>query len=125
MAYWTFDKKNALQGVEGTTEALEGDCNGGTVTHPDPDDPAILSAANIVYALQTSRRARDEFRSVYPTLPADAQARLATLITENPRATSMVKDDQRFADQIQSREVRGIPVRTCGRRGGKGYGGGS
>lgn len=122
--YWTFDGMNALEGVEGTTEVLE-DCGGRVITHPDASDPAILSDVNIIYALQTSRRARNDFRLLFPTLSAGAQARLTALIEDNPRVSSLLLDDQRFTDRIQRKDVTSIPVRTCGRRGGKGYGGGA
>jgi hypothetical protein len=122
--YWVFDNKNALEGVSSTLETLE-DCGGRVVTHPDETNPAVLSETNIIYALQTSRRARNDFQLVFPSLSAGAQARLTTLIEDNPRVSSLMLDDQKFMDQIQRKEVRSIPVRTCGRRGGKGYGGGA
>ena len=122
--YWTFGGKNALEGVEGTTEVLE-DCGGRVVTHPDPTNPAVLPDTDIIYALQTSRRARDDFRTMFPSLSAGAQARLTTLIENNPRVSCLLLDDQRFMDQIQRKEVQSVPIRTCGKRGGKGYGGGA
>lgn len=123
--YWIFNNQNALEGVESTTESLTGDCGGRVITHPDATNPAVLSAENIIYALTTSRQARSDFRLVFPTLSAGAQARLTALIEDNPRASSLMLDDQKFMDQIQRKEIRSIPVRTCGRRGGKGYGGGA
>ena len=123
--YWVFGNKNALEGVESTVESLTDDCGGRTVTHPDPTNPAVLPATDIIYALQTSRRARHDFQLVFPTLSAGAQARLTLLLEDNPRVSSLIRDDQKFADQIQRKEVTSIPVRTSGRRGGKGYGRGA
>lgn len=122
--YWTFSGRNALEGGSSTFETLE-DCGGRVVTHPDPSNPAVLPERDIIYALQTSRQARSDFRLLFPTLSAAAQARLTALLEDNPRVSSIMLDDQRFMDQIQRKEVQSIPVRTCGRRGGKGYGGGA
>ena len=122
--YWTFGGKNALEGVNGTTEALD-DCRGGYVTHPDETNPAVLSEVNIINALQTSRRARADFTLIFPSLSAGAKARLTTLLEQNPRVSALVMDDQRFYDRVQRNGIETIPVRTCGRRGGKGYGGGA
>ena len=121
MSYWTFDGKVGLKGVEGTYEALD-DCFGRTVYHPDPTNPIVLRDDIILYALRTSRAARADFRRIFPTLLPEEQARLTNLLEQNPRISALVRDDQLFNDQIQAREIESIPVRTSGRRGGKGYG---
>lgn len=121
MSYWDYDGKNGLKGVDGTYEVLE-DCFGRSVYHPDPDNPAVLDQENILYALRTSRRARYDFVRIFPTLLPEEQARLTTLLENNPRISALVKDDQRYEDQIQAESISSIPVRTVGRRGGKGYG---
>ena len=118
MSYWTFDGKNGLAGVEGTLEALSDDCFGRSVYHPDPDNPAVLSADSILYALRTSRQARYDFRRIFPTLLPEEQDRLTALLEANPRVSALVEDDKAAADRIQSRAIRGIPVRTTGPRGG-------
>lgn len=124
MSYWTFDGKVALEGVEGVVVSLD-DCFGRSVTQPDEDEPAVLSAVEILNALQTSRAARADFRRLFPTLSAGAQARLTTLLEENPRVSALITSDQHWADAEQLSAIRRIPVRTVGRRGGKGYAGGS
>lgn len=118
MSYWTFDGKNGLAGVEGTLEALSDDCYGRSVYHPDPDNPAVLSAENILNALRMSRQARYDFRRIFPTLLPEEQARLTTLLEANPRISALIEDDQTYADRVQSHAVRGIPVRTTGPKGG-------
>lgn len=120
LSYWTFNGEVGLKGVEGTLELLD-PCYGRYVFHPDPNNPAVLSDDVILYALRTSRRARADFRRLFPTLLPDEQARLTTLLENNPRVSALMEDDQRFADRVQSNEIRSIPVRTSGRRGGKGF----
>lgn len=100
------------------------DCFGRSVTQPDETEPAVLSAVNILNALQTSRVARADFRRLFPTLSAGAQARLTTLLEENPRVSALITSDQHWADAEQLSAIRRNPVRTVGRRGGKGYAGG-
>lgn len=119
--YWTFGGKNGLAGVSGTYAALEGDCFGRTVYTPDPDNPAVLSDEDILYALRTSRRARYDFQRLFPALLPEEQDRLTTLLEENPRISALMENDQTLTDAIQSNDVRSIPVRTAGRRGGTGY----
>lgn len=125
MGYWDFDGTNGLKGVDGTYEALSDDCFGRHVYHPDPTNPAVLSSDQILYSLRTSRRARDDFRLVFPSLLPDEQARLTALLEDNPRISALMEDDQTFTDRLQSTEIRSNPVRTVGKRGGKGYGRGA
>lgn len=115
--YWTFNHQNALSGVDGTSEVVDGR----TIQHPDPNDPAILSDVEILNALRISRRARDDFRKDFPTLEPDAQDRLTLLLETNPRPSALQLDDQAFLDRVQAHTIRRIPVRTTGPRGGKGY----
>lgn len=115
--YWSFDGKNGLAGVNGTYEDLS-DCFGRAVFHPDPDNPAVLSDENILYALRTSRRARADFRKLYPSLRAEEQERLSTLLEQNPRISALIEDDKTYTDRLQAEDVRSIPVRTSGPRGG-------
>jgi hypothetical protein len=112
-------KRNALEGAASTYEVL---ADGRVVTHPDATNPAVLSDADIINALQMSRQARNDFRLVFPTLSATAQARLTNLLESNPRISNLIYDNQKFTDMVQQKDIRG-PVRTCGPRGGKGYGG--
>jgi hypothetical protein len=121
VSYWTFDGTVGLKGVEGTLEVLD-DCFGRCVYHPDVDNPVVLRDDIILYALRTSRRARADFRRLFPTLLPEEQERLTALLEANPRISALVEDDQRFNDRIQAEDVRSIPVRTSGKRGGKGYG---
>jgi len=120
MSYWTFNGKNGLKGVEGTY-IDSNDCNGGRVYVPDPVNPLVLSDAQIINALQTSRRARHDFNRIFPTLLPEEQERLTRLISENPRISKLNMDDNTYYDRIQSNDVRSIPVRTVGKRGGIGY----
>jgi hypothetical protein len=117
VSYWTFDSKVGLKGVEGTVTVVD-DCFGRKVYTPNPNNPAVLSDDVILYALRTSRRARSDFDRIFPTLLPEEQARLNTLLADNPRISQLQMDDQTFADRIQSKDVRSIPVRTSGRRGG-------
>lgn len=118
MSYWTFNGKNGLAGVPGTSTVLEGSCFGQVVYTPDPDNPAVLSDEEILNALRISRAARYDFRRIFPTLLSAEQERLTNLLEENPRISALLTDDQLIADRIQSHDVRSIPVRTAGRRGG-------
>ncbi len=120
--YWTFDNyRNGLAGVEGTIELLDGDCGGRSVYHPDPTNPAVLPAQDILYALRTSRRAREDFRKVFPTLLPEEQARLTELLENNRAEAALLQDPQAVNDRIQAKSIRSTPVRTCGPRGGTGY----
>lgn len=121
MSYWIVNGKNCLKGVEGTYLDAN-DCNGGRVYVPDPVNPAVLSDEQILYALETSRRARSDFNRIFPTLLPEEQARLTRLLEDNPRISTLNMDDNTYYDRIQSHDVRSIPVRTAGRRGGIGYG---
>jgi hypothetical protein len=121
MSYWTFNHEVGLKGVEGTLDVLD-DCPGGRrwVYTPDPTNPLVLNDDVILYALRTSRRARADFRRLFPSLLPEEQERLTKLLEDNPRISALTMDDQSFTDRIQSRDVAGIPVRTSGPRGGKG-----
>jgi hypothetical protein len=119
--FWRFDSKIGLAGVEGTVTVVD-DCYAQKVYTPDPNNPAVLSDDIILYALRTSRRARADFNRIFPTLLPEEQARLSTLLADNPRIAALNTDDNTFYDRIQAKEVRSIPVRTAGPRGGRGYG---
>lgn len=121
MGYWDFDGKNGLEGVEPTVEVLT-DCPPAPrlLTHPDPDNPAVLPREDIFHALRTSRAARTAFQGDFAALSPEAQERLTDMLELNPRPSALVEDDQAFADRIQAQAIRSIPVRTVGRRGGKG-----
>jgi len=121
VSYWSFNNHTqlGLDGVEGTLQILD-DCFGRTVVHPDTTNPAVLQDEVILYALRMSGRARHDFRRLFPSLTVDEQERLTSLLELNPRISALVMDEQKFCDAIQSKDVRSIPVRTSGRRGGKG-----
>ena len=120
-SYWLFNGKNGLQGLDGTMEVVN-DCPPmpRVIVHPDPDNPAVLSQIEIVNALHISRIARADFQRIFPTLLPEEQARLETMLDAFPRDSDLVLDDQAFADAVQRNSIRSIPVRTTGRRGGKG-----
>ena len=77
-----------------------------------------MADENILYALRTSRRARADFRKLYPSLRAEEQERLSTLLEQNPRISALIEDDKTYTDRLQAEDVRSIPVRTSGPRGG-------
>lgn len=124
MSYWTFNREVGLKGVDGTFEILD-NCPRGlrVVMQPNPDNPSRLPDDVILYALRTSRRARADFRRLFPTLLPEEQERLTNLLEANPMISQLVTDDQRIADNIQHKDVTSIPVYTSGPRGGKGWGG--
>ena len=116
MSYWSWDngRTNGLRGVDGVLVSFV-DCHGRSVYQPDPTNPAVLDGNTILYALRTSRAARNDFRRLFPTLLPDEQARLTELLEVNPRISALVEDDQRFTDDIQANWNRKIPVRNAGR----------
>jgi hypothetical protein len=116
MSYWEFGKKNGLQGAPSEFEELP---DGRVVTQPDAENPSVLNDDQIAYALRTSRQARHEFDSDFDALDDESKERLSTLIEQNPRQTALQKDEQKFSDEIQSKGIRSIPVRTTGPKGGK------
>jgi hypothetical protein len=116
MSYWEFGKKNGLKGVESDLEELP---DGRILTQPNAENPSVLNDDQIAYALRTSRAARTSFDAEFDALDADSQERLTELIELNPRQTALQKDDQQFSDDIQSKGIRSIPVRTTGPKGGK------
>jgi hypothetical protein len=112
--YWEFGGKNGLAGKASTLEELP---DGRVVLVKDPDNPAVCEDELIVYALQRSRQARSDFCRIYPTLLAEEQERLTTLIEENPRVRLLIADSQDYADLIQHTDVTsGVHVRPLGRR---------
>jgi len=121
VSYWAYNNQLGLQGVEGTLEVLS-NCPRGyrAVQVPDPENPLVLNDEVILYALRTSQRARDDFQRLFPTLLPEEQQRYVILLEENPRISALMEDDQRFMDRVQAKDVRSIPVRTSGPRGGKG-----
>jgi hypothetical protein len=121
VSFWRFDSKVGLKGVEGTLTVAD-DCYGRKVYTPNPTNPAVLTDDVILYALRTSRRARLDFNRIFPTLLPDEQARLTTLIENNPRISTLNMDDNTFHDRIQSNDIRMNPIRTVGKRGGIGFG---
>ena len=100
--YWEFGGKNGLVGSASVEAELP---DGRILTQKDPDNPAVLEDSFILYALRTSRRARSDFSRLFPSLDDDSQDRLTTLILRNKRASSLILDDQDFADAIQHKEV--------------------
>lgn len=100
--FWLFAGKNGLQGAPSTIVMLPG---GRPLTQKDPNNPAVLQEVFIVHALQTSRQARSDFCRLFPDLDAESQERLTDLILQNPRATSLLRDDQDFYDAVQHNGV--------------------
>ena len=100
--YWLFAGKNGLKGVEPTYRQ---EPDGRVVTVPDPVNPAVMKSSTIAYCLRTSRIARAEFSQIFPSLLPEEQERLTDLIVMNPRETSLLRNDQDFADTIQNKQV--------------------
>lgn len=118
MSYWTFNGEVGLKGVDGVFVALD-NCRSRVLQQPDPENPARLDGDVILYALRTSRRARDDFRRLFPTLLPEEQARLTLLLESHPRASELLCDPQKFYDTLQSRDVSGTLVYTNRPRGVK------
>jgi hypothetical protein len=111
--FWLFNGKNGLMGAPNTVVYLS---DGRPVTQKDANNPAILQDIFIAHALQTSRQARRDFSRLFPDLDAESQERLTDLILQNPRATSLIRDDQDFHDAIQNRGVtEGVRTRLSTR----------
>jgi len=100
--FWLFNGVNGLKGVANTTIELP---DGRLLTQRDPDNPAVLEDDFIAYILRTSRQARHDFERLYPDLDDASKDRLALLIAQNPRMTSLMQDGQDYEDAIQHKEV--------------------
>ena len=100
--WWTFNNRNGLVGAESSYEFLP---DGRRVLVKDPNNPAVLEDTFIANALRTSRQARRDFCRLFPDLDQESQERLTNLILQNPRATSLMRDDQNFMDAIQNKNV--------------------
>jgi len=111
--FWTFNNRNGLAGYASTFETLK---DGRVVTVKDPENPAVLEDEFIAYCLRTSRIARVTFCRLFPNLLPGEQERLATLIAQNPRATSLLIDSQEFLDAVQNDAVTsGVRTRLATR----------
>lgn len=104
LGFWEYNGKNGLQGAASTFEELP---DGRVVTVKNPDNPAVLEDEFIAYCLRTSRQARNDFCRLFPALDAESQERLTTLISQNPRATALLRDSQDFHDAVQQSQVTG------------------
>ena len=100
--YWEYGGKNGLVGSASTEVELS---DGRILTQKDPDNPAVLDDATILYTLRTSRIARSDFSRLFPSLDDASQERLTTLILRNKRASSLILDDQDFTDALQHENV--------------------
>lgn len=72
----------------------------------DPDNPPRLTPDQIAYFLRTSRKAREDFEALYPSLLPEEQERLASLVENNRGMTRLMTDDMEFNDALQSRDAR-------------------
>tara|TARA_Y100000310_G_scaffold27554_2_gene26188 strand:+ start:610 stop:996 length:387 start_codon:yes stop_codon:yes gene_type:complete len=100
--FWTFGNLNGLQGSASTQVELP---DGRKVIQKDPNNPAVLEDYFIVNAIHTSLIARKDFTRLFPSLDADSQERLTTLVRRNPRPCALLLDDQDFLDAIQRKEA--------------------
>ena len=100
--FWTFGGKNGLEGIANTTRELP---DGRVQIVPDPDFPAVLPDDYILYALQHSPPARNQFVMLYPNLDPRSQQRLSELVLRNPSLSRLVRSDQAFSDMLQRRDV--------------------
>ena len=108
--YWTFNNhQNGLVGAESTLVTLP---DGRVVLQKDPTNPAVLEDEFILNALSHSENARSSFNKIFPTLDEVSQERLTKLLKKHPNRAKLIKDQQDWNDQIQSKEVRaGVHVR--------------
>lgn len=102
--FWTFGGRNGLEGSATTTRVLP---DGRTQFVPDPDFPAILPDDQILYALQTSPPARDQFTALFPSLDPRSQKRLQDLLDANKSETRLVQSSQDSEDLYQKKGVVG------------------
>jgi hypothetical protein len=100
--FWTFGGKNGLEGIANTTRELP---DGRIQIVPDLDFPAVLPDDYILYALQHSPPARNQFMMLFPNLDPRSQARLTELIENNRSLSRLIRSDQAFSDVIQRKDV--------------------
>jgi hypothetical protein len=113
LGFWEYNGRNGLQGAASSAVELP---DGRIVIQKDPDNPAVLEDEFIAYCLRTSRRARIDFERLYPDLDSASQERLAALIAQNPRMTSLIEDPQDHFDKIQHKQVtEGVRTRVATR----------
>ena len=102
LGFWLFNSTNGLRGAQSTFEHLP---DGRIVLVKDPNNPAVLEDEFIVYSLQHSPQARNDFNRLFPGLDVESQERLTNLIERNPRATKLLVDSQVYEDNIQKKQV--------------------
>ena len=102
LGFWLYNSTNGLRGAASTFEHLP---DGRVVLMKDPNNPAVLEDEFIVYALQHSPQARNDFNRLFPSLDAESQERLTNLVQRNPRATMLLVDSQVYEDNIQKKQV--------------------
>jgi len=100
--YWDYNGRNGLEGSASTEVELS---DGRILFQKNADNPAVLEDTFILYALRTSRVARNDFTRLFSSLDEDSQERLTTLILKNKRAASLILNDQDFVDAIQHNDV--------------------
>lgn len=77
----------------------------------DPNNPPRLLDNFIIYCLQTSQEARDEFDRVVPSLLPAERDRMIDLLERNPGPSQLLKDPQVVDDDFQ-RTMNTQGVRT-------------
>ena len=112
--FWEYNGTNGLKGKESTRERIP---DGRVVVVKDPTNPAVLENSFIVYCLQTSILARNDFCCLFPSLLPEEQERLMDLLLYNPGPCKLVLDSQDFNDAIQRKEVyEGVRTRISTRQ---------
>ena len=100
--FWLYNSKCGLVGKASTLVELP---NGSKLLKKDPDEPAVMEDADILYCIGHSPRARYDFNWLFPTLDANSQYRLTLMLAQNPRVSQLLGSDQNFADHVQHVEV--------------------
>lgn len=84
----------------------------------DPDNPIRLQDCFILWAIEHSQQARDDFCKLYPSLFPCEKERFDLLFGDNPLLSKLVVCQTDYEDTFQ-RRMNNIPVYTSGLNGAK------
>ena len=94
MSWWVVNGVNYLGGIVG-----------------DAENPAVICDEWIIAMLHRYPESREDFNAVVPTMLAEEQDRLTTLIEKNPSVNLTLVDARVVSDYVQSKHNR-AGVRT-------------
>ncbi len=100
--YWTYGGKDGLYGAEST---LQEQPDGSTIIVKDPDYPAVLEDAYILWAVRNDKAALQTFNHRLPTMDPVSQTRLNDLVARYPAHFAERLDSTTVSDGIQRRQV--------------------